>query len=111
MEGKKRAVFFKKISTTDIDRSLNDAAADKVRKYRADYNNNPPNAVAFMPAIPSTSGRLHSDFIRLLFLQSHRETDRSFTLSGVQFAQSNMGGFFHFHPRFFLPCLNHVSAY
>ncbi len=25
----------------DIDRSLNEAAADKVRKYRADYKNNP----------------------------------------------------------------------
>jgi hypothetical protein len=35
----------------DIDRSLNEAAADKIRKYRADYNNNPPGAVTFMPAI------------------------------------------------------------
>ena len=40
----------------DIDRSLNEAAADKIRKYRADYNNNPPNAISFMPAIASTSG-------------------------------------------------------
>ena len=51
----------------DIDRSLNEAAADKIRKYRADYNNNPPNAISFMPAIASTSGRLHSEFVRLLF--------------------------------------------
>ncbi len=50
-----------------------------------------------MPAIPSTSGRLHSEFIRLLFLQAHRETDRFFAASEVQLAQSNMGGFFHFH--------------
>ena len=28
----------------DIDSSLNEAAADNIRKYRADYNNNPPNA-------------------------------------------------------------------
>jgi len=28
--------------------------------------------------IASTSGRLHSGFIRLLFLQAHRETDRFF---------------------------------
>ena len=62
----------------DIDRSINEAAADKIRKYRADYNNNPPSAVSFMPAIASTSGRLHSEFIRLLFLQGHRETDRFF---------------------------------
>ena len=31
----------------DIDRSLNETAADKIRKYRADYNNNPPDAVSF----------------------------------------------------------------
>ena len=71
------------------------AAADKIRKYRADYNNNPPNAISFMPAIPSTSGRLHSEFIRLLFLQAHRETDRFFAASGVQLAQTDRG-FFHY---------------
>ena len=26
----------------DVDRSLNETAADKIRKYRTDYNNNPP---------------------------------------------------------------------
>ena len=31
----------------DIDKSLNEADTDKIRKYRADYNNNPPNSVAF----------------------------------------------------------------
>ena len=25
----------------DMDKSLNEAAADRIRKYRADYNNNP----------------------------------------------------------------------
>ena len=70
----------------DIDRSLNEAAADKIRKYRADYNNNPPSSVAFMPTITSTSGRLHSEFVYLLFLQDHRETDLFFAASGVQLA-------------------------
>jgi hypothetical protein len=42
----------------NLDQSLNDAAADKIRKYRADYNNNQPSVVSFMPAIASTSGRL-----------------------------------------------------
>ncbi len=32
-----------------VDRSLNKAAADKIRKYRADYNQNPPNAIFFTP--------------------------------------------------------------
>ena len=49
-----------------------------------------------MPAIASTSGRLHSEFVRLLFLQAHRETDRFFAASGVQLAQHTSGGFFHF---------------
>ena len=61
----------------DIDRSFNEAVADKIRKYRADYNNNPPNVISFMPAIASTSGRslllVHSEFVRLLFLQAHRD--------------------------------------
>ena len=68
----------------NLDWSLNEGATDKIRKYRSDYNNNPPSVVSFMPAIASTSGRLHSEFIRLLFLQAHRETDRFFAPSGVQ---------------------------
>jgi hypothetical protein len=44
----------------DIDKSLNEAAVDKIRKYRADYNNNPPSVVSFMTDIVITSGRLHS---------------------------------------------------
>ena len=80
----------------DKDRSLNEDVVDKILKYRADYNNNPPHTVVFIPAIASTSGRLHSEFIRLLFLQDHRETDRSFAASGVQPAQSTSGGLFVF---------------
>ncbi len=59
-----------------MDKSLNETAADKIRKYRSDYNNNPPNSISFIPTIASTSGSLHSEFIRILFLQVHRETDR-----------------------------------
>ena len=70
----------------DVDRSLNEATTNKIRKYRDDYTNIPPNGISFMCAIASTSGRLHSEFVRLLFLQDHRETDRFFADSGVQFA-------------------------
>ena len=49
-----------------------------------------------MPAIASTSGRLHSEFIRLLFLETHRETDRFFADSGVHPAESTSGGLFTF---------------
>ena len=80
----------------DKDRSLNEAATYKILKYHSDYNNNPPHTVTFMPVIDSTSGRLHSEFIRLIFLQDHRETDRFFAASGVQTAQSTSGGLFHY---------------
>ncbi len=79
----------------NLDGSLNEAAADKARKYRADYNNNPPSVISFMPAIASTPGRLHSEFIRLLFLQAHRATDRFFAASGVPLAQTDCG-IFHY---------------
>ena len=52
--------------------------------------------------IDSTPGRLHSEFIRLLFLQDHRETDRFFATSGVQSEQSTSGGLFHFRCAEFL---------
>jgi hypothetical protein len=62
--------------------------------------------VSFIPTIPSTSGRLHSEFVRLLFLQAHRETDRFLAASGVQSAQSTSGGFFHFRRAAHLSDLN-----
>ena len=84
----------------DIDRSLNEVATDKIRKYRADYNNNPPSSVVFMPTITSTSGRLHSEFVLLLFLQAHRETDRFFAASGVKLAQHDRDQFHYKHESF-----------
>ncbi len=36
-----------------------------------------------MSVITSTSGRIHSEFVRLLFLQAHQETDRFFAGAGV----------------------------
>ena len=47
----------------EVDRSLNEVTTDKIRKYRADYNNNPPNSISFIPSISSTSGKLHSEFV------------------------------------------------
>jgi hypothetical protein len=39
----------------DLDGPLNEAAApDKIRLYRADYNNRPSNAISFMPDIAKT---------------------------------------------------------
>ncbi len=32
----------------DINRSLHEVATYKIRKYRVNYNNHPPNTIAFM---------------------------------------------------------------
>ena len=77
-----------------IGHSMRSLTVDKIRKNRSDYNNN--NDISFMSPTPSTSGRLHSDYVRLLFLQTHRETDRFFVVSGVLFQESDRG-YFHFH--------------
>jgi hypothetical protein len=79
----------------NLDQSLNDVSPDKIRKYRGDYNNRSPSEESFMSGIASTSVRLHSEFVRLLFLQDHRETDRFFTTSGVQLAPTDRDQF-HF---------------
>jgi hypothetical protein len=67
-----------------MDRSLNETATDKIRKHHTDYNDNPPKTISFMAVVVSTSGSLHSEFLCLLFLQDHRETDCFFAVSGVQ---------------------------
>jgi hypothetical protein len=51
-----------------------------------------------------TSDRLHGEFVRLLFLQAHRETDRFFAASGVQLAQTQRG-LFHIRRVVFSPSL------
>ncbi len=53
-----------------------------------------------MSDITSTSGRLHSEFVRLLFLQTHRETDRFFEASGVQLPSHDRDQFHFRHTAF-----------
>jgi hypothetical protein len=55
----------------DIDKSLNEYVTDKIRKYRPDYNNNPPITVSFMRDISRTSGRLHSEWDYYTGLSCH----------------------------------------
>ncbi len=51
----------------DLDGSLKEDVTDKIRQYHTDYNNRPSNPISFMSVIASTSGRLHSELVRLLF--------------------------------------------
>ncbi len=45
----------------------------------------PSNTIPFMTVIASKSGSLHCEFVFLLFIQTHRETDLFFADSGVFF--------------------------
>ncbi len=63
----------------DIDKSLNEAATDKKRKYHTDHHNNSPCTV-FLLLLEHLGSYIVNSI--LLFLQTHRETDRFFTSSG-----------------------------
>ncbi len=72
----------------DIRRSLNEAAADKIRRYRADYNSRSSNVISFMPAIPSTSGRF---IVHLCAIYSRRLIGKLITFLQLQeFSLRNM---------------------
>jgi len=45
-------------------------------------NNADNQNISLLPAILSTSTRMHDEFSRLLFLQAHRETEAHFTATG-----------------------------
>jgi hypothetical protein len=92
----------------DLDGPLNEAASDKIRQYRADYINRPSNVISFMTVIASTS--CLSEFVRLLFLQDHRETDNFFAVSGVQLAQSDRAQFHYRRTTFSLQLKSKVGS-
>ena len=77
-----------------VDQVLEDGAREKIREYRADYANN--RGISFLPMVASTSGRVHSELARLLFLQAHRETTKYFEAHGRQLAQTTRMDSFHY---------------
>ena len=56
----------------DPDGALKAAVRIKIRHYRNLYLNR-PDPIAFIPLTVDTTGRLYDDFVRLLFLNDHRE--------------------------------------
>ena len=66
---------------TTPDATLNEAANRKLNKYRNTYANN--HSISFLPAITSTSARMHGEFIRLLVPQAHWETEAYFNFMGT----------------------------
>ena len=61
------------------DKNLDEKAARKIHKYRELYRDHRRH-LDFLPAIASTSGRIHCELLPLLFLHAHRETTRFFEI-------------------------------
>jgi len=52
--------------------------------------------ISFLPAIMTTSSRIHGEFLRLLFLQAHRETTAHFHATGLPWQQHRSDNAFRF---------------
>ena len=68
----------------DLDLALSQRAQAKVDKYREGYAA-PGLRHAFLPAIVSTSGRIHGELLRLIFTLADKKTSRSFEAIGEAF--------------------------
>jgi hypothetical protein len=77
----------------DLDAPLRLAEQRKMKSYRQQYADN--QNLSFLPAIVSTSTRMHGEFMRLLFLQAHRETEAHLTATGMP-SQRNNSDMFRF---------------
>ena len=77
----------------DLDGPLRVAAQRKINAYGQQYADN--QNIPFLPAIMSTSNRMHCEFLHLLFLQAHRETEAHFTAAGMP-SQRNQSESFRF---------------
>jgi hypothetical protein len=79
--------------TQDLDAPLRLAAQRKIDGYRQQYADN--HNISFLPDIMSTSTRVHGEFLSLMFLQAHRETEAHFTATGMP-SQRNQSDSFRF---------------
>ena len=66
------------------DKLLEAAARTKVHRYREAYATRPGVTYAFLPCVISTSGRIHGEFLRFLYLLAHRRTTRWFESLGYE---------------------------
>ena len=64
----------------DVNGALDAAVKEKLVNYQHDYNE---RNFFFLPAVMTISGRLSGDFLRLLYLLSHRQATNYFTRMGI----------------------------
>ena len=75
----------------DLDAPLRLAAQRKINSYMQQYADN--QNISFLPGIVSTSTRMHGEFLRLLFLQAHRETEAHSTAAGMSSTRNQSDSF------------------
>ena len=66
----------------DVNKLLETTARTKVARYREAYANRQGTTYAFLPCVMSTSGRIHGEFLRLLYILAHRRTLKYFADMG-----------------------------
>jgi hypothetical protein len=67
-------------SHLDVNGALDAALKEKLDHYQHDYNE---RNFFFLPAVTTTSGRISGDFLRLLYILSHRQAANNFTRMGI----------------------------
>ena len=96
-------------SLSNPDKDLDEKAASKIAKYRELYRDH-RRQLDFVPAIASTSGRIHSELLRLLFLHAHRETTRFFEIFDDKHAQPHTSRFTYRRAAFFNTLKNKTES-
>ena len=62
----------------DVNKLLETTARAKVAQYREAYANRPGTTYVFLPCVMSTTGRIHGEFLRFLYILAHRRPQRYF---------------------------------
>ena len=73
-----------KLRHAQPDKLLEAAARTKVHRYREAYATRSGITYAFLPCVMSTSGRIHGEFLRFLYILAHRRTKRWFGRLGYE---------------------------
>ena len=63
-----------------VDGALDEAVKEKIATSADDYN---ARNFFFLPAVMTTSGRTSGDFLRLLYILSHRQAEKYFASLGI----------------------------
>jgi hypothetical protein len=69
-------------TTPDVNGALDAAVREKLDNHQHVYNE---RNFFFLPAVMTTSGRISLDFLRLLYMRSHRQAANYFTRMGILF--------------------------